>query len=82
MTLQLNLPPQLESILLKRASAAGVDLSTFVLETLSAIEPDTIQPTLSESEFAAKLDRIVAIHAHAPGDFDDSRESIYSGCGE
>ena len=82
MTIQLNLPPQLESMLLKRATDAGVDLSTFVIETLSAFEPDTIQPVLSEAEFSAKLDRIVAIHAHTPGDFDDSRESIYAGCGE
>lgn len=82
MSIQINLPPHLEIALLQRASEVGLDVSTFVAETLSGIEADIIQPKFSDLEFAAKLDRIVSIHSHTPGDFDDSRDSIYAGCGE
>ena len=77
MTIQINLPPHVEAALLQRASEVGLDISTFVTDSLFAIEADTLQPKISDFEFTAKLDRIVSIHSRTDANFDDGRESIY-----
>jgi hypothetical protein len=37
---------------------------------------------ISNEQFEASLKRLLEIHASAPTQFDDSRESIYEGRGE
>ncbi len=83
MNLQVNLPADLEAMIKKRAEQAGVDLPTYVLQTLRASgdEAGNSNP-VSDEQFAASLHRLAAIHANANPNFDDSRESIYAGRGE
>lgn len=81
MNLIVNLPADLEASLKKRATEAGVDLSTYVLQMLQIDE--SVQPTsVSDKQFASGLARLRAIHQQANPNFDDSRESIYSDRGE
>jgi len=81
MNLIVNLPADLEASLKKRATEAGVDLSTYVLQRLRFDE--SVQSTnVSDEQFAAGLARLRVIHHRANPNFDDSRESIYSDRGE
>lgn len=82
MNLILNLPDGLEAVIKKRAADIGVDLQTFVVDTLAESVADELLPPQPLQDFVARLDRIVELHKNAPGSFDDSRESIYLGCGE
>ena len=90
MNLQLKVSEQLEAMLKRRAQEAGVDVQTYVLDSLKSLEQESNSleaetrelSLLSQAEFSAKLDKIAAIHSNAPSGFDDSRESIYAGRGE
>ena len=83
MNLMLNLPADLEATIKKHAEEAGLGLADYVLRTLRLSDTDvTVLPTLSEEQFAASLKRLCDIHTGASTTFDDSRESIYEGCGE
>ncbi|MFN5394960.1 MAG: hypothetical protein ACK5EO_13740 [Planctomycetota bacterium] len=86
MSLQITIPPQLEQVIAKRAAEVGVDVQTYVVDTLSASLSESLSESLLApvlpSEFIVQLDRISELHKSAPATFDDSRESIYMGCGE
>lgn len=83
MNLMLNIPADLEAILKKRAEQAGLDIPTYVLQTLRISDFDQAGDTsISNEQFEASLKRLREIHASAPAQFDDSRESIYEGRGE
>ena len=82
MSLQITIPPQLEQVIAKRAAELGVDVQTYVVDTLSESLSESLLASVLSSEFIAQLDRISELHISAPATFDDSRESIYLGCGE
>jgi hypothetical protein len=82
MSLQITIPPQLEQVIAKRAAEVGVDVQTYVLDTLSESLSESLLAPVLPSEFIVQLDRISEFHKSAPATFDDSRESIYMGCGE
>ena len=82
MSLQITIPPQLEQVIAKRAAEVGVDVQTYVVDTLTESLSESLLASVLSSEFIAQLDRISELHISAPATFDDSRESIYLGCGE
>ncbi|MFY7874679.1 MAG: hypothetical protein ACOVQM_04485 [Pirellula sp.] len=83
MNLVLNLPADLEAIIKKRAEQAGLDIPAYVLQTLRVSDIElTGEPSISNEQFEASLNRLREIHAKVPADFEDSRESIYEGRGE
>jgi len=82
MSLQITLPPQLEQVIAKRAAEVGVDVQTYVVDTLSESLSESLLAPVLPPEFIVQLDRISELHKSAPATFDDSRESIYFGCGE
>lgn len=86
MTLTIELTREVEARLQAQAAAAGSDLSSFVQRLLADnLEADpaiTPKPRRSHAEFMAKLREIGARHPGSNGRMDDSRESIYAGCGE
>jgi hypothetical protein len=83
MNLMLNIPADLEVIIRKRAEEAGLELDAYVLQTLRVLNIEAIgSQRISDEQFATSLDRIRQIHFQANPNFDDTRESIYEGCGE
>jgi hypothetical protein len=83
MNLVIDLPADLEAILKKRAEQVGLDIPTYVLQTLLISDFDPAgDASISNEQFEASLKRLLEIHASAPAQFDDSRESIYEGRGE
>ncbi len=83
MNLVLNLPADLEAIIKKRAAQAGLDIPDYVVQTLRWSDLElTGEPSISNEQFEASLNRLRQIHAEVPAAFDDSRESIYEGRGE
>jgi hypothetical protein len=93
MTLNLSLSPETEAKLRQRAAATGKDVAQFVEEavqkTLSEPQPSTDPAQLTPAEqwerLKAWIDQMSAWTAKnlPQGHFvDDSRESIYEGCGE
>ncbi len=83
MNLVLNIPADLEEKIKKRAEQAGMDVPTYVLQTLRVSDLELAgEPPISNEQFEASINRLHEIHAKVPSDFDDSRESIYEGRGE
>ncbi|QDV25906.1 hypothetical protein [Aureliella helgolandensis] len=83
MNLVLNLPADLEAIIKKRAEQAGLDIPTYVLQTLRVSDLELAgEPSISNEQFEASLNRLRELHSKVPATFDDSRESIYEGRGE
>ena len=83
MNLVLNLSPDLEADLKKRAEQAGLDMPTYVLQTLRTTDLEQVGDiSISNEQFDVSLKRLFEIHANVPAHFDDSRESIYEGRGE
>lgn len=83
MNLKIDLPADLEAIIRKRAEQAGLDIPTYVVQALRIFDLDQTADTfISNEQFEASLQRLREIHASAPAQFDDTRESIYEGCGE
>jgi hypothetical protein len=83
MNLVLNLSPDLEADLKKRAEQAGLDMPTYVLQTLRTTDLEQAGDiSISNEQFDVSLKRLLEIHANVPAHFDDSRESIYEGRGE
>jgi hypothetical protein len=62
MSLQITIPPQLEQVIAKRAAEVGVDVQTYVVDTLSASLSESLSESLLApvlpSEFIVQLDRI------------------------
>lgn len=82
MNLVLNLPADLETILKRRAEQAGLDIPTYVLQTLRLSDLEQAGDVfISIERFEASLKRL-EIHASVPAQFDEDRESIYEGRGE
>jgi len=83
MTMHLELPPQLVEQLRQRAATTGEAPEAIVLQALQEkFTPEPVRPRLSPEEFAAKLQEIMDLHPRVTHFVDDSRESIYEGCGE
>ena len=81
----ITLPIELEFALRQHSALAGKDIETYVREILSeevSDQPTKNVRTQSHEEFVAKLRGIIALHSASNGKMDDSRESIYAGCGE
>ncbi len=83
MNLKLDIPQPLADELKSQAESSGLDISTFVIQTLKAItEEQSIIPKLANEQFQSKLQELIDAHPKNLGSVDDSRESIYLGCGE
>ena len=84
MSINVNVPVEFEEALRRRAESEGKDLSTFARELLMEEVADEVpaKRKLSSEEFKAKLQEIIDLHPGGKGKMDDSRESIYAGCGE
>ena len=85
MTLQIHLPSELEAVIRERAIASGIDVETYVLNVMKDDVIDELpSPPRGESTeaFMSRLREMVLRHAVRSGHVDDSRESIYAGCGE
>jgi hypothetical protein len=85
LSLSVSFPTEIESVLRQRAAALGKDVDTFVREIV--IEEVADMPAIencavSHTEFMERLDAMIQRHGIRNGNFDDSRESIYSGRGE
>jgi hypothetical protein len=83
MNLKIDLPADLEAIIKKRAEQAGLDIPAYVVQTLRILDLDQVVDTsITNEQFEASLQRLSEIHANVPAQFDDTRDSIYEGCGE
>lgn len=85
MTVTIDLPTEFEQALHQRAAEAGQDVATFVKEAvLERLAEEQAPPPKrrSHSKFKERLRRYIAKHGVRCGHVDDSRESIYAGCGE
>ena len=80
MTVTLRLSPAKQAVLEQRASAAGTDLTSFLLRVIEENLEDQIGSSTDEMPFDqwnAEFKAWVAAHQSRNPDFDDSRESIY-----
>ena len=86
MNLQIQVPANLEQALKLCASAAGKDVATFVVdalrEELLLVELTLDVPNPSSSSFSDWLSKWRQRAPKTNQFVDDSRESIYAGCGE
>lgn len=90
MTLHIDLPPAMETVLLARAAAEGKDISTYVSEVVAerlalpdASITETPRPAKRSADgFAESLQAWIDLHPRTGRPVDDSRESIYEGRGE
>lgn len=85
MKVVLNLPPDLEKAVKKRAQKAGLNVPEYVLFALRTTDLDTEglgAKKVSNEQFNSSLNRLRELHRKANPNFDDTRESIYDGCGE
>jgi plasmid stability protein len=88
MTVSINLPPQAEAELRRRAAEEGKDVEAFVREAVEArlAAPPIVQPrdprTMTAEEWTAAWHAWIDSHAPTNHFVDDSRESIYEGRGE
>lgn len=55
---QITIPPHLEQLIARHAAEVGVDLQTYVVNTLTERASDSLIPPVMPSDFIAKLDRI------------------------
>jgi len=86
MSLNINLPSDLEHAVRERALASGVDIDTFAAKVFAdqLQEQEQIRtplPTFPE-DFRKWLDSWIKLHPRVEHEVDVSRESIYEGCGE
>jgi hypothetical protein len=86
MNLTIEIAPENEPVLIRKAAAAGKTPVAFATEAVNRtlVEPDSIraQSGRSSGSLRAKLEEIAARHPGSGGRMDDSRESIYEGRGE
>jgi hypothetical protein len=87
MTLYIDLAPEDATMLLEQAAAAGKDVATFAREALRETlrfeaESSDERPRLSREQRLAAFRDLVAGARPLGYIVDDSRESIYEGCGE
>lgn len=85
MNLQLVVPYELEQQLKTRASVAGKDIATFVIDTLKdelLQDENTTVSKAAHSSFSSWLSKWRERAPKTSNFVDDSRESIYEGRGE
>lgn len=85
MTLTIELTGEIEQRLQAQAAASGCDVPSFVQHLLAeAAAEEWPTPPRGESPdaFMARLREMIGRHAVRCGHVDDSRDSIYAGCGE
>lgn len=87
MSISIELPPEIEDELRRRAEAAGEDLAAYVQQFVIQNVTETVVPLKvkvrrSAEEFAKHLDAWTALHPVLDHPIDDSRDSIYEGRGE
>ncbi|HUQ71447.1 MAG TPA: hypothetical protein VM165_18105 [Planctomycetaceae bacterium] len=85
MNVNITVPAEMESILRRRAAAAGQDVAAFVQQVVTEeLAGETVDSGRSETheEFRGRLRGLIQRHGIHHGRFDDSRESIYAGRGE
>ena len=81
MSLNINLPSDLEHAVRERALASGLDIDTFATRIFAEQLQDEmpLPQAASPNEFRSRLDRVIALHPKSGHFIDDSRESIYAG---
>jgi hypothetical protein len=83
MTLQIELPTQLEQQLIQESAISGKPLDKLVVQTLQERFSTASTPkTLSLEEWNSLLQETIELHPQAEHELDVSRESIYEGRGE
>ena len=86
MNVNINISPEVEEALRRRAEAASQDVETFlahiIAEEVADDQAAAGQAEHSHEEFMARIHRLIELHGVRQSEFDDSRESIYSGRGE
>jgi plasmid stability protein len=84
MTIELNLPPDVEDRLRKRAATEGRDVSAIVVDLLFNSLADDVErePKVSVEEFKRRLRTMTSRFPGSGTAVDDGRESIYEGRGE
>lgn len=86
MILNIEISPENEPVLIRKAAAAGKTPAAFATEavTRTLVEPVPSRDRTggSRGKLRAKLEEIASRHAGSGGRMDDSRESIYAGRGE
>jgi hypothetical protein len=85
MILTLQLPAEIEAQLREQAAAVGKDPLGFILDALKdklSASNGHKSPELSPQEWVQQWRDWAANHPKLPFEVDDSRESIYAGCGE
>jgi predicted HicB family RNase H-like nuclease len=83
MNLRIDLPPSLEQSLRQRASEAGMDVESFVMQSIRETLNEADVPLRpSTSDFGAWLSEVRSLVPQVSHFIDDSRESIYAGRGE
>ena len=85
MNVSVSFPNEIEIALRLRAAATGQDVESVVrqLVTESLQDSESVPPeSANPSEFARRLELWIALHPVLQHAIDDSRESIYAGCGE
>jgi len=86
MNLIIKLSKEFEELLKQAARAAGMDVEAFAqkvfIERLTAGVPDNDERHFGTDDFRRRLDEIASLTPAVKHIVDDSRESIYDGCGE
>lgn len=85
MTIKIDVPAEIEAALHRRAAAFGQDLSEYLQRVIvEEAEDELPMPPRDESTeaYMSRLREMIRRHAVRCGHVDDSRESIYAGCGE
>ena len=83
--MNINVPDQIAAALHRKAELAGQDLITFLQEVAnddSFAKSAAQQRRINHEEFRTLLKEIAELSPGSRGNLDDSRESVYAGCGE
>jgi predicted DNA-binding protein len=83
MTVMLELKPEVENRLTKKAKSLGKTVEDFLLEVIEENldeeqEDKPFYETATDEEWIAELDSLAAFSDKIPKTWDDSRESIYT----
>ena len=84
MNIKINLPNELESILRERAAKEGIPIESFVIQAVAErlVDSNVDENPISTSNFTQWLRGWSSHFLKLNQPVDDSRESIYAGCGE
>ena len=85
MSVSISFPDEIEVALRRHATAVGQDLTTFVTKIVTEKLGSGVGPAKrrrSHEAFRKNLESWIKLHPVTNHFVDDSRESIYEGCGE